>query len=164
MTLSNQTLTLLVLSSIGLNVLLLFLLGVGRASRRDGGVGRRPVDDGLEGAVDRHGRAIDQLTATVNRLGADQKSLASTVEGTVQHVAVVRFDAFEDMGGRLSFAAALLDARGDGVVVSAINGRTDTRVYAKAVRGGTSVHNLSDEEEVAIREAFGAARQAVKAK
>ncbi|HYU57566.1 MAG TPA: DUF4446 family protein [Actinomycetota bacterium] len=163
MTLSNQTLTLLVLASLGLNVLLLFLLGVSRAGRRDGGIGGAP-GDGLVGAVDQHGRSLDRLTATVAELGEDQRRLAATVEGAVQHVAVVRFDAFGDMGGRLSFAAALLDARGDGVVVSAINGRTDTRVYAKAVRGGTSVHNLSEEEEIAIREAFGAARQAVKAK
>ena len=82
----------------------------------------------------------------------------------VQHVGVVRFDAFEDMGGRLSFSAALLDDRGDGVVITSINGRQDTRCYAKQVRGGTSIHNLSEEEEQAIREALSGARQTVEAR
>jgi hypothetical protein len=48
----------------------------------------------------------------------------------------------------------LLDERGDGMVVSAINGRSETRTYAKAVHGGASEHHLSDEEETAIRRAM----------
>ena len=67
---------------------------------------------------------------------------------------VVRFDAFEDMGGRLSFSAALLDASGDGVVITSINGRQDTRCYAKQVKAGRSAHNLSDEERQAIKDAL----------
>ena len=67
------------------------------------------------------------------------------------HVGVVRFDAFEDMGGRLSFSAALLDGNGDGLIITSINGRQDTRTYAKRVRNGTSSRNLSDEERHAIR-------------
>jgi hypothetical protein len=54
------------------------------------------------------------------------------------------------MGGRMSFSAALLDDNGDGVIISSINGRTETRTYAKLVRGLTSESNLSDEEREAI--------------
>lgn len=68
----------------------------------------------------------------------------------LSRVAVVRYDAFEDMGGALSFSAALLDERGDGVVISAINGRSETRSYAKQVVGGDSEHSLSAEEFEAI--------------
>jgi hypothetical protein len=68
----------------------------------------------------------------------------------VQKFGLVRYDAFDDMGGRLSFSAALLDDNGDGVIFSSINGRTETRTYAKLVRGLTSEHNLSDEEREAI--------------
>jgi hypothetical protein len=74
----------------------------------------------------------------------------------VQGVGVVRFDAFEDMGGHLSFSAALLDGHGDGVVLTSINGRQETRIYAKPVVGGTSQHNLSEEEQEAIRRALAA--------
>ncbi len=76
----------------------------------------------------------------------------------------MRFDAFEDMGGRLSFSAALLDGRGDGVVITSINGRQESRSYAKPVARGASVHNLSDEEQQAIQEALGADRQIAEAR
>ena len=54
------------------------------------------------------------------------------------------------MGGRLSFSVALLDDAGDGLVLTSINGRTETRTYAKGVKGGTSEQSLSPEEEQAI--------------
>ena len=72
-------------------------------------------------------------------------------------VSVVRYDAFEDMGGQLSFSAALLDDYGDGIVVTSINGRTETRTYAKPVRAMKSQHNLSDEEREAIESAVSGA-------
>ncbi len=68
----------------------------------------------------------------------------------LRHVAVVRYDAFGDMGGRLSFSAALLDDQGDGLVLSSINGRSETRTYAKSLVGGESEHTLSPEEQDAI--------------
>jgi hypothetical protein len=71
----------------------------------------------------------------------------------LRHVAVVRYDAFGDMGGRLSFSAALLDGNGDGLVISSINGRSETRTYAKSLRGMESEHRLSPEEERAIAQA-----------
>lgn len=71
----------------------------------------------------------------------------------IRDVAVVRYDALQEMGGRLSFSLALLDAVGDGVVLSSINGRTETRTYAKVIRGGEPTHPLSPEEERAVNEA-----------
>jgi hypothetical protein len=65
-------------------------------------------------------------------------------------VAVVRYAACGDMGGRLSFSAALLDDQGDGLVLSSINGRSETRTYAKSLVGGESEHTLSPEEQDAI--------------
>ena len=56
----------------------------------------------------------------------------------------------DDTGGRLSFSAALLDDAGDGLVISAIHGRTETRSYAKGVKAGRSDQQLSPEESQAI--------------
>ena len=81
----------------------------------------------------------------------------------MRKVALLRYDAFEDVGGRLSFSCALLDERGDGVVVTSINGRQETRVYAKPVTQGVSAHNLSLEEEEAIRRALDGQTAAVEA-
>lgn len=125
-----------------------------------------PLDRRVQVVAEQHARAIQKLESGVRQLARGQRQLSQLVESSVRHVGVVRFDAFEDMGGRLSFSAALLDGRGDGVVVTSINGRQDTRCYAKPVRGWTSIHNLSDEEREAIREARGqgAARQVAEAR
>jgi hypothetical protein len=159
MVLSDKTLTILVLASLGVNVLLLFLLAATRGARRDRRLGRVPIDDVLAATLDGQGRSLERIEAAVRHLGGEARRLGDQLRGAVQHVSVIRFDAFEDMGGRLSFSAALLDAKGDGVVITSINGRQDTRCYAKPVRGGTSPHNLSEEEEVAIREALSGTRQ-----
>lgn len=100
---------------------------------------------------------VEELRALRTDLGVVHENtevLRELVRDAVTRVAVVRYDAFEDMGGALSFSAALLDERGDGVVVSAINGRSETRTYAKSVEGGSSEHHLSDEEAAAIRHAL----------
>jgi hypothetical protein len=78
-------------------------------------------------------------------------------------VGLVRYDAFEDVGGRLSFSCAMLDDHGNGVVMTSINGRQDTRVYAKPIVDGHSQYNLSVEEEEAIRQAISGPREAVTA-
>jgi hypothetical protein len=80
--------------------------------------------------------------------------LEDAIARSVQCVGVVRFDAFEDMGGQLSFSAALLDGQGKGLVLTSINGRRETRIYAKPIEGGASRFNLSDEEKEAIRRAL----------
>lgn len=71
----------------------------------------------------------------------------------VRDVALYRYDALDEMTGRLSFSLALINGFGDGVVLTSINGRTETRTYARAVRGGKGLQPLSPEEEHAVRAA-----------
>ena len=80
----------------------------------------------------------------------------------LRHVAVVRYDAFQDMGGRMSFSAALLDDAGDGLVLTSINGRSETRTYAKGVKAGASEHPLSPEEVQVVDHAMRAAARTGK--
>jgi hypothetical protein len=124
--------------------------------RAAGGGADAPAE---RGDTEVRGRSVSKLEGAVKQLAANQKTLVELAQASVRHVGVVRFDAFEDMGGRLSFSAALLDGRGDGVVITSINGRQDTRCYAKQVQNWTSIHNLSDEERQAIREALAKAEQ-----
>lgn len=110
-------------------------------------------------AVTRQVAAVDDLRGEVAGLRQGLAQARGDLADALRHVAVVRYDAFPDMGGRLSFSAALLDDAGDGIVLTSINGRTETRSYAKGVKGGTSEHQLSPEEEQAISFATrGAAR------
>jgi hypothetical protein len=71
----------------------------------------------------------------------------------LRDVAIVRYDALSEMSGQLSFSLALLNAQGDGVVVSSINGRAETRTYAKPVRAGKGEQELSPEEAQAVHSA-----------
>ena len=89
---------------------------------------------------------------------AESATLRSEVGAALSRVAVVRYDAFGDMGGRLSFSAALLDANGDGIVLTSIHGRSESRTYAKGVTAGDSPDaeaTLTPEE----RQAVAAARK-----
>lgn len=72
----------------------------------------------------------------------------------LQRVAIVRYDAFGDTGGRLSWSAAVLDGSGDGLVITTITGRADTRSYAKAVAAGQGIDPLSPEEHDAVSQAM----------
>jgi hypothetical protein len=132
---------------------------------------RRDYSALLEGAADDGGgtllsvvrrqaddvaRLRDEVAQAEHQLSAARADLADAI----RHVSVVRYDAFSDMGGRLSFSAALLDDAGDGIVLTSINGRTETRSYAKGVKGGVSEHTLSPEEEQAIAFALRGAQAA----
>jgi hypothetical protein len=155
MHLSNSELSLLAIAALTLALLALLLAAAGAAaSRRKVEAAALPQGDRLEMLVVNQAKQIRRLEGAMRQLAGGERKLAELLQGTIQRVGLVRFDAFEDMGGRLSFSAAFLNARGDGIVITSINGRQDTRCYAKEVRGGGSVHNLSGEEEQAIREAL----------
>jgi hypothetical protein len=87
--------------------------------------------------------STDEVTAQIEALQASASS-------SLRHLAVVRYDAFGDMGGHLSWSMALLDDSGDGVVLTSIHGRSDSRTYAKNVAAWSANQQLSPEEEEAI--------------
>lgn len=98
-----------------------------------------------------------RLQARVRRLEAhrpagdsDVADLRGEIARALRHVAVVRYDAFGDMGGRLSFSAALIDDSGDGVVISSIHARGESRTYAKGIVAGKSDTTLTPEEQQAL--------------
>lgn len=151
--LSPGVLTVLVLVALGLAALA--LLGVAAIAPR-----RRQPAPSVSGEPAAMILAHDQLLADVRgalaRLQEDQRRLADAQLGFVQRTGLVRYNAFDDMGGQLSFSVALLDAHGNGVVITSINGRQDTRCYAKPVAGAASQHNLTAEEQEAIQRAMSA--------
>lgn len=106
----------------------------GRPVRRTPLTRRKPVREPL---------SPDQVTAEIQALQMDSAT-------ALRHVAVVRYDAFGDMGGHLSWSLALLDDGGDGVVLTSIHGRSDSRTYAKNVTGWSASQQLSPEEAEAI--------------
>jgi hypothetical protein len=101
-------------------------------------------------AAARQVEAVARLRAEVSAVERRVSDLRLDLADALRHVAVVRYDAFRDMGGRMSFSAALLDDAGDGLVITAIHGRSETRSYAKGVKAGNSDQQLSPEERQAI--------------
>jgi hypothetical protein len=113
----------------------------------EGGDGPQSVLEVLSSSRQDIGQLREQVAAT----RADVDRARADLADALRHVAVVRYDAFGDMGGRLSFTAALLDDAGDGLVLTCIHGRAEARTYAKGVKGGKSEHSLSPEEEESIQ-------------
>ncbi len=113
-----------------------------------------PGGENMAELVARHVRDVQELSKQFDGLMQRYDYLLELLQGTVQRVALVRYDAFEDMGGKLSYSIALLDDNGDGVLMSSIYARNENRTYAKPVKAGVSPHVLSREEEEALKRAF----------
>jgi hypothetical protein len=97
--------------------------------------------------------AGEALPEDVLGLRQEVAALRAETGDALRHLAVVRYDAFGDMGGHLSWSLALLDDAGNGVVLTSIHGRSDARTYAKSVAAWSSDQQLSPEEEEAITHA-----------
>jgi hypothetical protein len=97
--------------------------------------------------------AAADLPSDVPGLRAEVAALREEARGALRHLAVVRYDAFDEMGGRLSWSLALLDDGGDGVVLTSIRGRDESRTYAKPIAAWAGEAELSPEESEAVAHA-----------
>jgi hypothetical protein len=126
---------------------------LGRLQRRHEKVFAGEEDAGLAVALENLASRLSETTARTERLVARTEQIDETLAHAVQGVGLVRFRAFQDTGGDQSFALALADGEGNGVVISALYGRGATRVYAKPVQGWLSSRALGEEEEQALAQA-----------
>jgi hypothetical protein len=111
-------------------------------------------ESSLEDVLGSHLDRVRQVVQDVQTVSARTTSVERDLIGAFSRVGLVRFNPFEDTGGNQSFALAMLDGNGDGFVVSSLHARAGTRIYAKAVTGGSSDAALSDEEGEALRQAM----------
>jgi len=105
----------------------------------------------LAGVLDAHLARVLAVARRQDELDSRAVVLETQAGRSVQGVGFVRFNTFEDTGGNQSFALALLDPAGDGVVLNSLHARNQTRLYAKSVRAGVAEGALSDEEAEAVR-------------
>jgi hypothetical protein len=133
-------------------VLVLFLARqTGKLRRRLDALTRGEDGRSLDAVLDAHLDKLFAVAGDVDELAARTAVVEAAGRRAIQRVGLVRFNPFEDTGGNQSFALALTDAKGDGLVVSSLHTRTGTRVYAKSIAGGRSDGALSDEEQQALR-------------
>ena len=111
----------------------------------------------IEGMLIQHIHEVEQVAATNAHILEENELIRQFLRRTLVRTASVRFRAFEDMGGDLSYAVAMLDANNDGIIFSSIFARDDSRSYIKPIKGGTSDYALTDEEQGVLKEAMGQA-------
>lgn len=80
----------------------------------------------------------------------DIKALYKKAEKAFCKIGLIRYDAFQQMGGKLSFSLALLDENNDGFIINSVHGMDGCYSYTKAVKSGSCDVNLSKEEEKAL--------------
>lgn len=108
----------------------------------------------LEVILSQHMANVSAALGRVKELESLCRKLEEMSVRSIQYKGLVRYDAFDNVGGEQSFSLALLDRNRDGVVITSLFGRDETRVYAKEIRGGKSAHALSEEEKEALRRAM----------
>lgn len=105
----------------------------------------------LEEVMTSHVKTVNKIFSKTLEIESEYKATKKMAERSLQKLGVVRFNAFDNTGSDLSFAIALLDYSNDGLVISGLFGRDETRTYAKPIKGGVSTYHLSDEEAEAIQ-------------
>lgn len=111
----------------------------------------------VEDILDHLQEQSDKLAGIEQRMediSARQSGIASELAGCLRNAGIVRFNAFEDVGGEQSFSLALLDSNKNGVVISNLYGRQESRIYAKVIHNGEGERTLSDEEQRALEMAL----------
>lgn len=97
---------------------------------------------------------VRSTSLAVARMQEQHNDIVNVMPTVIRHVGLVRFSPFHDTGSDQSFALALLDGRQDGVVITALHSRTDSRLYAKPVERGSSSYSLTPEERDAMDHAL----------
>ena len=106
---------------------------------------------------DMHGVFEDMklLKTNTDRNKKDIRILYKNMEKTFQKLGIVKYDAFNQMGGQLSFSLALLDENNDGFIINSVHSSEGCYSYTQEIKNGTSPISLGAEEEQALNIAMG---------
>jgi hypothetical protein len=105
----------------------------------------------LQEVLNQHLAHVQDVGAALEPLRTSTRDLQTSMRSALRHVGIVRFNPFADSGGDFSFAIALADDDGNGIVLYSLHGRGESRLYAKPLKGWTSPYALAGEEAEAIR-------------
>lgn len=104
----------------------------------------------MEEAILKRFKEIDRLLAADAKKGVEIKELDDNLQIAVQKVGIIKYDAFKEMGGKLSFALAMLDKNNTGFVINAMHSREGCYTYIKEIIKGEAFIALGDEEKKAV--------------
>lgn len=142
-------------------VLLLFILEgamvffIWKTNRRITGFFNGKDGKSIEKVLEYEMGKLKKTEEDIGKLVQNMKWIEGVTRKTIHKVGVVRYNPFGDIGGDQSFSIAMLDYSDSGVVVSSLYSGEGTRVYAKPISKGGSKYHLTEEEEEAIKKAYG---------
>ncbi|MDE6688125.1 MAG: DUF4446 family protein, partial [Lachnospiraceae bacterium] len=97
---------------------------------------------------------VEDLTRTSKEHDIDIRELYHKHEGALQKVGLVKYDAFKEMGGKLSYGLAVLDENNNGFLINSVHSSTGCYSYTKKIKEGQSEIELSKEEKTALERAL----------
>lgn len=108
----------------------------------------------LEAVLTAHGAELKKHATGIAEARKASEYLHRALQAAIRKVSFERYNPFQGLGGNQSFTLVLLDAHNTGVVLTSLHNREATRVYAKAVREGTPLQQLSEEESRVLQHAL----------
>lgn len=141
------------LAALGFALSVLNRLKIYGLDRRYRLLNRFARNESLLSQLERVVGGLDRLERRIDALSAEQDRISLLLRKCARTPVMKRFNAFEDVGSDLSFSMALLDGEGNGLILTSLYGREETRTYAKKVMGGAPATRISAEEEDVLREA-----------
>lgn len=97
---------------------------------------------------------MDKMLEDTEKNTVDIQQILEGLKSTVQKTGIVKYDAFHEMGGKLSFAIAMLDGNNNGFVMNAMHSREGCYTYVKEIIDGKSYIPLGNEEQDALNQAL----------
>lgn len=134
-------------------ILIVVLCKLKKASRRIDALTRGKDAESMEESILNFFERIECLEDAENKMHKDIREIKDNLKVTYQKTALVKYDAFREMSGALSYSLALLDKQNNGVLISSMYSREGCYTYAKDIVNGECKINLSDEEQEALKQA-----------
>lgn len=103
-------------------------------------------------------KRLEQVDFLLDANAANEKNvkiLSKKMNQTYQKMGLIKYDALNEMGGKLSFSLAMLDEKNDGYIINAMHTREGCYTYIKEIVDGNSIIVLSEEEQKALNRAMG---------
>ena len=98
---------------------------------------------------------IRDAAKSLETMLTEQAAIRNIQSNTIQKIGFIKYNAFENIGNDLSFALTLLDGNNNGICISSIYGRNESRIFSKPIVKGKSLVSLSQEELESLNEALG---------
>lgn len=134
-------------------VLIVTLCKLKSLRRRVDALTRGKDAESMEDTILRFFDNIKELEDAEQKMHRDIKEIKDNLKITYQKTGLVKYDAFREMSGALSYSLALLDKENNGVLISSMYSREGCYSYAKEIVKGESKLNLSEEEAEALKQA-----------